>query len=532
MTVFSEIKSNRGFRLPLALQGSGTLWFGLAVVAAVAVFWRGFGSLLEAWQTPEYSYGPVIPLLSAYIFLRQMKSVAPTDRPVTDRGTGVAVVAAALFIGLLGNIVRIPDIITYAFILWVGGMILVCFGLRRGWCFWPAVLHLVFMLPLPQIIYWQVSSFLQTVSSQIGVEVIVLLGIPVYLDGNVIDLGVYKLLVAEACSGLRYLFPVMSFSFVYAVLYTGPVWHKIVLLLSAAPITVLMNSFRIGVIGALVDNFGIAQAEGFLHAFEGWVIFTACIVILFGLAALMQRMQPNPRPLGETIDLDFSGLGTQIRRAGAIVPSPALITAMLLAATAALGWHLAPASTPVTVEREPLVLFPDRIGDWRGQPGRIEPNIERVLGADDYYIARYTSPAETQPVNLFVAWYAKQNEGDGIHSPQVCIPSGGWEVSEWTTTTVTLATGETVPLVRAIIQKGLARQLVYYWFEARGRRLTNDYVAKAYTVWDSVTIGRTDGALVRLVTPIGTHESEAAGEARLARFMAESLPLLPRFVPN
>ena len=146
--------------------------------------------------------------------------------------------------------------------------------------------------------------------------------------------------------------------------------------------------------------------------------------------------------------------------------------------------------------------------------------------------SRYTSPAEAQPVDLFVAWYAKQTEGDGIHSPQVCIPSGGWEVSEWTTTTVTLATGETVPLVRAIIQKGLARQLVYYWFEERGRRLTNDYVAKAYTVWDSATIGRTDGAIVRLVTPIGTRESAAAAEARLAHFMAESLPLLPRFVPN
>jgi exosortase D (VPLPA-CTERM-specific) len=532
VTVLPEIKSNIGARLPLAVQGSGALWFGLAVVAAVAVFWQGFGSLLDAWQTPEYSYGPVIPLLSGYMFLREMKSVPPVDRPVSDRWPGVAVVAVSLLIGLLGNIVRIPDIIAYAFILWVGGMILVGFGLRRGWYFWPSVLHLVFMLPLPQFIYWQVSIFLQGVSSQIGVEVIVLMGIPVFLDGNVIDLGVYQLMVAEACSGLRYLFPVMSFSYVYAVLYTGPVWHKILLLLSAAPITVLMNSFRIGVIGVLVDSFGIEQAEGFLHVFEGWIIFAACIVILFGLAALMQRLHPNPRPLRETIDLDFSGLGEQIRRVGAIVPSPALMATMLPAAIAALGWHLVPAPTAVIVERESLVLFPDRIGDWRGQSGRIEPQIERVLGADDYYIASYASAAEEQRVDFFVAWYAAQNEGEGIHSPQVCIPAGGWEVSAWVTTTVTLATGETVPLVRAVIQKGLARQLVYYWFELRGRRLTNDYVAKAYTVWDSAISGRTDGAIVRLVTPIGPRESEAAGEARLARFMAESLPLLPRFVPN
>jgi exosortase D (VPLPA-CTERM-specific) len=508
------------------------LWFGLAVVAAVAVFWRGFGSLLVSWQTPEYSYGPIIPVLSAYIFLREMKTVPPTDRPVADRWPGVVVVAAGLFIGLVGNIVRIPDVITYGSIIWVGGIVLVCFGLRDGWRFWPAVLHLIFMLPLPQFIYWKVSIFLQIISSQIGVEVIALIGIPVYLDGNVIDLGVYKLQVAEACSGLRYLFPIMSFSFVYAVLYTGPVWHKIVLLLSAAPITVLMNSFRIGVIGVLVDNYGIEQAEGFLHAFEGWVIFMACIVILFGLAAIMQRLQPNPRSLSEAIDLDFTGLRTQIRRIGAIFPSRALITATILAMVTALSLHLVPARAPVVVDREPLALFPSQLGEWHGRAGRIEQKVERVLGADDYYIAGYSSSVETQPVDLFVAWYANQTEGEGIHSPQVCIPVGGWEVSEWTTTTVRLATGETVPLIRAVIQKGLVRQLVYYWFEMRGRRMSNDYLAKLYTVWDSAMTGRSDGAMVRLVTPIGTREREADAEARLTRFMHDSVPVIPRFVPN
>ena len=103
------------------------------------------------------------------------------------------------------------------------------------------------------------------------------MGVPVYLDGNVIDLGVYKLQVAEACSGLRYLFPIMSFTYVFAVLYRGPLWHKLVLLALAVPIAVLMNAVRIGIIGILVDRYGIAQAEGFLHVFEGWVVFLSCI---------------------------------------------------------------------------------------------------------------------------------------------------------------------------------------------------------------------------------------------------------------
>ena len=129
-------------------------------------------------------------------------------------------------------------------------------------------------------------------------------GVPVFLDGNVIDLGVFQLQVAEACSGLRYLFPLMSFGFLFAVLYKGPAWHKAILFLSALPITVLMNSFRIGVIGVLVDRYGIEQAEGFLHTFEGWIIFVACIAILYLEAVLLQRLVRNPSSIHGMLDVD------------------------------------------------------------------------------------------------------------------------------------------------------------------------------------------------------------------------------------
>ena len=161
------------------------------------------------------------------------------------------------------------------------------------------MLHLVFMLPLPQFLYWKINTALQFLSSEIGVAFVRVMDVPVFLDGNVIDLGVYKLMVAEACSGLRYLFPIMSFSYVFAVLYTGARWHKIVLLLSAVPIAVLMNALRIGVIGVLVDRYGIGQAEGFLHFFEGWIIFLSCIAILFlmvqGDAAALRRPPADRR---------------------------------------------------------------------------------------------------------------------------------------------------------------------------------------------------------------------------------------------
>ncbi|MGB3314421.1 MAG: VPLPA-CTERM-specific exosortase XrtD, partial [Albidovulum sp.] len=432
----------------------------------------------------------------------------------------------------LGNLIRVPDIVTYAMIIWVGGVVLTIFGWDRGRQHQLPVIHLVFMLPLPQILYWKLTIFLQWVSSALGVWFVSLMGVAVYLEGNVIDLGVYKLQVAEACSGLRYLFPILSFSYLFAILYRGPLWHKIVLLISAAPLTVLMNSIRIGVIGVLVDRYGIEQAEGFLHFFEGWVIFLICILILFAMAIGLQRLTPDPKPLSEAIDLDFEGFGAILTRVFAIRATPALALAAILTAAASLAWNTLPAPPATAVARDPLLLFPRQIDDWQSFTVALEPKVEKVLAADDYLNAFYQRPGG-DIVSFFVAYYDKQTEGQGIHSPEVCLPTGGWEVFSFTETPVDMTDvgyGH-FTAVRAVIQKGLEKQLVYYWFEGRGKRLSNDVRAKLSVLTDSLTLGRTDGALVRYVTPIGPGETEAVAEERLLGFMAESLPTLPRFVP-
>lgn len=510
------------------LLGPILVLVGLA--AAFVVFRLGLVSLVDAWATPEYSHGPIIPLISTFLFLREMRHVPPTDLPIRDRWPGFLVTLLGLGVGGLGNLVGIPDIVTYGFIVWVAGMILTSFGLRRGAAFWPAVVHLAFMLPLPQILYWKVSLALQMVSSQIGVWLIRVFDIPVYLDGNIIDLGVYKLQVAEACSGLRYLFPMLSFSFVFAVLYQGPRWHKVALLLAAAPITVLMNSFRIGMIGVLVNSYGIEQAEGFLHAFEGWIIFVACVCILFVMATLLQRLTPSPKPLSETLDIEFTGLDREARRFLGVTPSISLIAAVAAVLAAAGAMAFSPDRTQLRVERAPFATFPMQLDAWRGARLALEPEIERVLAADDYLSALYRAPGAAAPVDLFVAFYHDQTRGDGIHSPAVCLPAGGWEVSAWKPTRIALPSGVAFEVNRAMIQKGTQRQLVYFWFELRGKRTTSDYAAKAMTVIDSVRMGRSDGALARLITPLGPTEDAADADARLQGFMALTMEQLPRFV--
>lgn len=511
----------------------GTFWLLLACVAAAIFFYEGVVDLWYAWQAPEYSHGPLIPIISGYLFLRQMKNVPEAPGPVSDRWVGIAVLLLALVIGLLGNIAQIEKFVSVAIIVWSGGLILLSFGWARGKQFWPSVLHLAFMLPLPFFLYWKTSLALQFVSSELGVVFVRLMDIPVYLEGNIIDLGDYKLHVAEACSGLRYLFPIMSFTYLFAVLYQGSIWHKAIMLLSAVPIAILMNSIRIGFIGIIVDSYGIEHAEGFMHFFEGWVVFLLCIGAIVLLARTLQRLSRDRRSLVEVLDIDFSGLGEQMARIRHIRPSSALIGTTILFVVAAFLWNPLTKPKAPEISREPFLVFPRTLGDWRGTPNAdLPPEISEVLNADDYLTMSFDAAGAAAPVDMFIAWYRDQGRA-GIHSPEVCIPAGGWEMSEIQTRDVTIqANGQSIviPVNRAIIQKGLSRQLVYYWFDQSGRRLASDYAAKFYLTVDALRTGRTDGALVRFITPISDSDTVDDAEARLQSMIGAALPALPDFI--
>lgn len=516
------------------LRYSGLFWLLLAVLGAALFFQEGLDALLTAWQLPEYSHGPLIPVLSGLLFLRQLKHEPIHEGPV-NRWPGLALLAAAMLFGLLGKLSKIDDIVAYALILWSGAILLISFGWSQGKRFWPPIVHLVYMLPLPGVLYFKLSTFLQMISSELGVWFLQLLDVTVFLEGNIIDLGVYKLHVAEACSGLRYLFPILSFSYIFAVLYQGPMWHKAVLLISAAPITVLMNSVRIAIAGWIVDNWGLEHVEGFSHFFEGWVIFMACVVILFFLAWLMLFLHPERPRLSEALDLEVDGLATQAARIRLVEASPAMIIGAMAMVGAGLAWQLKPEVETVAVEREPFAIYPTQIGEWRaqGRPDVLEPRTAQVLGADDYHSVDFMKPGAEAPVDLFVAWYDDQSDG-GTHSPEICLPGAGWEIAwlERVDIAPELGLEESYNINRAVIQKGETRMLAYYWFEQHGRHVAWDFAAKFWLLVDGITMGRTDGALVRMITPINRNETAEQAEERLKDFFMANRPVLTRFVPD
>src|SRR5262249_11465682 len=141
--------------------------------------------------------------------------------------------------------------------------------------------------------------------SRIGVAIVRLFGISVFLEGNVIDLGIYKLEVAEACNGLRYLFPLMTLGFLFAYFFKAGWWKRVFLFLSSIPIAILMNSLRIGVIGVMVDRWGTKMAEGFLHDFQGWSVFMVSVGVMILEMIALSRVGGARQPWRQLFGVEF-----------------------------------------------------------------------------------------------------------------------------------------------------------------------------------------------------------------------------------
>jgi exosortase D (VPLPA-CTERM-specific) len=400
------------------------------------------------------------------------------------------------------------------------------------WVFAPLLL-LFFAVPLPQFIYQGLSHELQLISSEIGVAVIRLFGISVFLEGNVIDLGSYKLQVVEACSGLRYLFPLVSIAFLAAYMYKVEMWKRVLVFLSSIPITVLMNSFRIGVIGYLVEHYGIEQAEGFLHDFEGWVIFMACFSILLLEMTVLAKIGKRKYSLKQVFGLEEAqpippGLEKRERNVS-LVHYGILGSVALIALSSVYIQHQEEIRPP----RMAFVDYPTVLGEWRGRNDTLESIYLDSLKLDDYLLAEYRNDGNDL-VNLYVAYYASQQAGSAAHSPRACIPGGGWQISTVTTVAIPGVSvgGQPVLANRIEIRRGEVKQLVYYWFQQRGRIITNEYLTKWYLFLDGLTRNRTDGALVRLTTLVSHREEWSDAERRLQAFAAKAVPVLEPFIPE
>lgn len=499
----------------------------LAFGLGIAMAYDALAEMVRRWDTSEeYGYGYMIPVIAAFLIWQRKDKLERL--PFSGSWIGVVLLVLAVCIVLIGQLSTLHSITQYGFVAAVIGASYALLGAAAFRIVFVPLLLLFLMVPLPGFLFNNLSSQLQLISSEIGVAVIRMFGVSVNLEGNVIDLGIYKLQVVEACSGLRYLFPLVALSIIASYFYQAAVWKRVLVILSSIPITVFMNSFRIGVIGVLVEYYGIEHAEGFLHDFEGWVVFMACVGLLIVEMWVLSHIGKDVRPFREIFGMDLpepTPADAEINARGITVHA---VVALLLLSVGAGVAMLVGGREEIVPARASFDQYPLVIEDWKGRSEPIESIVLDELKLDDYILVDYRKE-DGRTVNFYVAYYGTQRSGAAAHSPRSCLPGGGWRIESHTK--VTLDPGGMV-VNRFVIRKGEYRQLVYYWFKQRDRIVANEFAVKWYLLLDALKRNRTDGALVRLTTLLAPGEDIKHGDERLRSFAASALPYLADYVPD
>ncbi|MBX9659988.1 MAG: VPLPA-CTERM-specific exosortase XrtD [Nitrospiraceae bacterium] len=530
-----------------------------AVLATVSLGYLYFESLVFLFNhwigSDDYSHGMFVPIISLFLIWQSRHRIAAAG--VTGSWWGLAVVIAGLGLYLVGELATLY--VLQHFSLWIVlvGLVIGALGLKASRAIIFPLGYLLTSIPLPTFLYAGLSSQLQLWSSALGVGCLQLVGVTAFREGNVIDLGPVQLQVVEACSGIRYLLPLTSLALLCAYLFKDRMWKRVILVLSSIPISILVNGFRIGMIGVLVEWYGQEASEGFAHLFEGWVLFMASLGLLILEMWCLAKIGSNGQPV--SLQDRFTWLDhSPVSSSASTVPVPSAISrqpsasnplrpstsastslssAYLFSVTLLVPVALASSFLGQRIEVPPdralFVDFPMHIQGWTGTSLSLEQQYIDALRFDDYVLAEYRHDG-SQPVTFYSAYYRSQRKGQSAHSPQSCLPGGGWEISSIKNLDFAPVSGMAHRLHanRAVIEKGNQKQIVLYWFKQRDRILTSEYLVKFYLFWDALLRARTDGALVRIASLVGPGETEETVDQRMRQFVSAMQPELNRYVPD
>lgn len=244
------------------------------------VYYSVLVQLVRQWEhDPNFSHGFFVPAFSLFVLWQNRAKLAAL--PHRPSWWGLPVIAIALGALVMGDLGAELFLSRFSFLLALAGLVILFFG----WTYFRAVLFpwafLVLMIPLPAIVFNQITFPLQILASKISATVLPLCGVPVLREGNVINLPAMALEVAEACSGIRSLVSLLTLAVIYGYLMETRVWVRVVLAIASLPIVVLANSLRIVGTGLLVQYWNPDKAEGFFHLFSGWLIFVAALAMLY-----------------------------------------------------------------------------------------------------------------------------------------------------------------------------------------------------------------------------------------------------------
>jgi exosortase D (VPLPA-CTERM-specific) len=473
--------------------------------------------LVGSWQGEDHSYAWLVPPVVIWLGWTLRERL----RRLADERYSAAVfwllAAAVLFVaGKFGSIKMLVFFSIWASLVAFTGFVVGNGGLKA--LRMPALVAL-FAIPLPPFLYNSISFQLRLLSSALAEWMLRLVSVPVFREGNIIDLGLITLDVVDACSGLRYLIPTLLMALLVGWMFLHRNRLRFVLFLLAFPISIFANAFRIMLTGVLARLLGPSVAEGFFHDFSGWLVYVVALVVLIAGCRLLAIWDATQ----DAVPAREKAAPTCPR------PHPAGLCAAALVLLA-LSFMSVPGARDVPA-RDSFTAFPMELGSWEGSRLTLEPGVLRSLGASDYVHATFRNMESGNPLYLLVSWYAVQDGTNSAHAPTACMLGSGWSVTGRTNLQPRDGVRD-FPVGQILLEKGGNRIVANYWFEQRGRAVTNEFLNKWLLLWDALALGRTDGALVRIEVLLRPGQSVEDGQALVDDMVSRIVPLLPRYVPG
>lgn len=283
---------------------SGKDLLPIAVPAAVvllimaAVYWQAMWMLTRVWRQPDYSHGYLVPFFAALLLWVRRDMYQPERMRGSWWGVPLIVAAALLYLG--AEILGMKLVGVFSLVPCIAGIVLICGGWSMLHWAWPAILCLGFMIPLPSSVEAMATAPLRRIGTIASTYLLQTFGLGAVAEGNVITLSEHQIGVAEACSGLRMLMSSTALAYGLAFIIQRPLWERLIILLSALPIALATNVFRIVITGLCYEYAGPELAEKVFHDFAGWLMMPMAIGLLWVLMAILSRLIIEP-PQGPTL---------------------------------------------------------------------------------------------------------------------------------------------------------------------------------------------------------------------------------------
>ncbi len=502
------------------VQKNNFLYFLFLLACLTAGFWSVLQKLAIRWSSGDNSYCYLVVPLFLYLCWDKSKNFDFTGFSWSMLGLIPLLLSLGLIIG--GELASVETLLFLGIWGCLTSLAITLYGRRSRQLFFP-FLVLLFIIPLPPFLNRQLTFKMKMMASSLSVEMLRMAGVSVLQDGNIIDLGIKKLQVVDACSGLRYIASMFLMALLIGYFSLNRLWKKILLLLMVYPLSIAVNGLRIFISGiATIKGYDFV-IEGKYHDAAGILAFLVAGAILVICAAVMQKIGSKKK---------LRIIHDRAPKTKAFM-LPLVLTIIYCSLFIGIGWSLKNLSAAMIIpQRTTFTSFPLTIGEWQGTRSYLDQKILDALWADDYVSATFSRKSSDNTIHLLIPYYKYQGTRHTAHAPQSCLLGGGWALINSKEKTVDPSIGQKMQIRIMEMHKGDAKMLAGYFFFQRGRVITSPWLNKLYLIQDALQRRRTDGALVRVEISIPSGRNIHTAEKMLIEFVRNLRPLLPKYIPE